>query len=99
MRVLLKIQKADPPKLDRPSKWSREFNDFVTQCLIKEAQRVNVKVTGVYPGGTDTDFREMDRPDYICADSAAQMIVHCINAPADLTVHDITYRPRVETNF
>ena len=70
-----------------------------TQCLIEEAQRVNVKVTGVYPGGTDSDFREIDRPDYIRADSAAQMIVQCINAPADLTIHDITYRPMVETNF
>ena len=70
-----------------------------TQCLIKEAQRVNVKVTGVYPGGTDTDYREIDRPDYIRADSAAQMIVQCINAPDDLTVHDIIYRPMVETNF
>ncbi len=70
-----------------------------TQCLIKEAQRVGVKVTGVYPGGTDSDFREIDRPDYMRADSAAQMIVQCINAPADLTVHDITYRPMVETNF
>ncbi len=70
-----------------------------TQCLIKEAQRVNVKVTGVYPGGTDTDYREMNRPDYIRADSAAQMVVQCINAPDDLTVHDITYRPMVETKF
>jgi len=70
-----------------------------TQCLIKEAQRVSVKVTGVYPGGTDTDYREIDRPDYISAASAAKMIVQCINAPDDLTVHDITYRPMVETNF
>jgi len=70
-----------------------------TQCLIKEAQRVNVKVTGVYPGGTDTDYRDIDRPDYIRADSAAQMIIQCINAPDDLTIHDITYRPMVETNF
>jgi len=70
-----------------------------TQCLIKEAQRVHVKVTGVYPGGTDTDYRPQDRPDYMRADSAAQMIVHCINAPDDLTVHDITYRPMVEPNF
>jgi len=70
-----------------------------TQCLIKEAQQVNVKVTGVYPGGTDTDYREIDRPDYMRADSVAQMIVQCINAPDDLTVHDITCRPMVETNF
>jgi len=40
MRVLLKIQKSDPPKLDYPSKWSKEFNDFLSQCLVKDpAQR------------------------------------------------------------
>jgi len=36
MRVLLKIQKSDPPKLDQPSKWSKEFNDFIAKALIKD---------------------------------------------------------------
>ena len=70
-----------------------------TQCLIKEARQSGVKVTGVYPGGTDTDFRVEDRPDYMRADSAAQMIVHCINAPDDVVVHELVYRPMVESNF
>lgn len=70
-----------------------------TQCLIKEAQKVNVKVTGVYPGGTDTDFRPEDRPDYLKADSAAKMMVHCLTAPEDVVVHELVYRPIVETNF
>ncbi|XP_040576633.1 serine/threonine-protein kinase 10 isoform X2 [Lepeophtheirus salmonis] len=35
MRVLLKIQKSDPPRLDKPSKWSKEFNDFLKLCLVK----------------------------------------------------------------
>ena len=39
MRVLLKIQKSDPPKLDHPNRWSREFNDFLKQCLVKDANR------------------------------------------------------------
>jgi STE20-like kinase len=39
MRVLLKIQKSDPPKLEQPSKWSKEFNDFVSTCLIKDPQK------------------------------------------------------------
>ncbi|XP_013774676.1 serine/threonine-protein kinase 10-like isoform X2 [Limulus polyphemus] len=39
MRVLLKIQKSDPPKLDRPSKWSKEFNDFLATCLVKDPQQ------------------------------------------------------------
>ncbi len=70
-----------------------------TQCLIKEARLVNVKVTGVYPGGTDTDFRPEERPDYLKAESAAQMIVDCINAPDDVVVHELVYRPMVESNF
>ncbi|XP_054167403.1 serine/threonine-protein kinase 10-like [Oppia nitens] len=36
MRVLLKVQKADPPKLDNPSLWSKEFSDFLAHCLIKD---------------------------------------------------------------
>jgi len=70
-----------------------------TQCLIKEARQVNVKVTGIYPGGTDTDFRLEDRPDYMKPESAAQMIVQCINAPDDVVVHELVYRPIIETNF
>lgn len=70
-----------------------------TQCLIKEARLVNVKVTGVYPGGTDTDFRPEVRPDYLKPESAAKMIVDCINAPDDVVVHELVYRPMVESNF
>jgi len=70
-----------------------------TKCLIKEAREVDVKVTAVYPGGTDTDFRPEDRPEYLLAESAAKMIVHCITAPDDVVVHDLTYRPMVESNF
>ncbi|XP_054261410.1 serine/threonine-protein kinase 10 isoform X2 [Macrosteles quadrilineatus] len=36
MRVLLKIQKSDPPKLDQPSKWSKNFNDFIAKALVKD---------------------------------------------------------------
>ena len=70
-----------------------------TKCLIKEAREVNVKVTAVYPGGTDTDFRPEDRPEYLLPESAAKMMIHCITAPDDVVVHDLTYRPLVESNF
>lgn len=39
MRVLLKIQKSDPPKLEQPSKWTKDFNDFIAKCLIKDPQK------------------------------------------------------------
>ncbi len=70
-----------------------------TACLIKEARQVGVKVTGVYPGGVNTTFRPVARPDYLRPESAAQMIVQCITAPDDVVVHELTYRPLVETNF
>jgi NAD(P)-dependent dehydrogenase (short-subunit alcohol dehydrogenase family) len=70
-----------------------------TGCLIKEARQVGVKVTGVYPGGVDTDFRPIARPDYLRPTSAARMIVQCITAPDDVIVHELTFRPIVETNF
>ncbi|MFZ2151779.1 MAG: SDR family oxidoreductase [Minisyncoccia bacterium] len=70
-----------------------------TGCLIKEARQVGVKVTAVYPGGVDTTFRSNARPDYLRPESAAQMIVQCILAPEDVVVHELTFRPIVETNF
>jgi short-subunit dehydrogenase len=70
-----------------------------TLCLIKEARQVNVKVTAVYPGGVDTGFRANARPDYLKPESAAQMIVQCITAPEDVVVHELVYRPMVESNF
>jgi short-subunit dehydrogenase len=70
-----------------------------TGCLIKEARMVGVKVTGVYPGGVDTTFRAVARPDYLRPESAARMIVQCVTAPADVVVHELTYRPMVESNF
>ncbi|XP_011304708.1 serine/threonine-protein kinase 10 isoform X2 [Fopius arisanus] len=36
MRVLLKIQKSDPPKLEHPGKWSKDFNDFIAKALVKD---------------------------------------------------------------
>ncbi|KAJ8703800.1 hypothetical protein PYW07_013094 [Mythimna separata] len=38
MRVLLKIQKSEPPTLDQPSRWSKAFNDFISKALVKVEQ-------------------------------------------------------------
>jgi NAD(P)-dependent dehydrogenase (short-subunit alcohol dehydrogenase family) len=67
--------------------------------LVKEAQPRGVKVTAVYPGGIDTTFRSNARPDYMSAESAAQVILDTVFAPADVIVHELTFRPIVETNF
>uniref|UniRef100_UPI003AAD556C serine/threonine-protein kinase 10 n=1 Tax=Centroberyx gerrardi TaxID=166262 RepID=UPI003AAD556C len=38
MRVLLKIAKSEPPALDQPNKWSREFKDFLKKALDKNPE-------------------------------------------------------------
>ncbi|XP_062341445.1 serine/threonine-protein kinase 10 [Osmerus eperlanus] len=38
MRVLLKIAKSDPPTLEQPAKWSREFKDFLKKSLDKNPE-------------------------------------------------------------
>ncbi|KAI6188738.1 Protein kinase domain-containing protein [Aphelenchoides besseyi] len=35
MRIVIKVQKSDPPKLDRPAKWTPLFNSFLEYCLKK----------------------------------------------------------------
>ncbi|KAM4726566.1 serine/threonine-protein kinase 10 isoform 2-T3 [Anableps anableps] len=38
MRVLLKVAKSEPPTLDQPSKWSKDFNDFLKKALDKNPE-------------------------------------------------------------
>nr|XP_040037000.1 serine/threonine-protein kinase 10 [Gasterosteus aculeatus aculeatus] len=38
MRVLLKIAKAEPPTLEQPHKWSKDFKDFLKKALDKNPE-------------------------------------------------------------
>lgn len=38
MRVLLKIAKSEPPTLEQPHKWSKDFNDFLRKALDKNPE-------------------------------------------------------------
>ena len=71
----------------------------LTGVLVKEARPYSVKVTAVYPGGTDTAFRAQPRPDYLRPESVAEAIASVLFAPADLVVHELTFRPFAESNF
>lgn len=67
--------------------------------LRKEARAHGVRVTAVFPGGTDTEFRPNSRPDYMHPDSVAEALCRVLTMPDDLVVHDLTFRPMVESNF
>jgi len=39
MRAIFMIPSRPPPKLTEPDKWSKEFNDFIAQCLTKNPEQ------------------------------------------------------------
>lgn len=64
--------------------------------LMKEAQPHGIKVSTLYPGGADTNFRQADRPEYMSAQSVAKVIDSLVHLPADVVMHEMTFRPLVE---
>lgn len=70
-----------------------------TRVLVKEARPFGVKVTLAHPGGTDSGFRPEDRPDYMAAASVARVLADCLFSPEDVVMHELTFRPIVESNF
>ncbi|MDR2983007.1 MAG: SDR family oxidoreductase [Puniceicoccales bacterium] len=78
---------------------SKAAFDAWTKIYRKEARLQNIRVTAVYPGGTDTPFRTNTRPDYMRPETVAEAIYQIIIMPSDATVHELVMRPQVETNF
>jgi len=39
MRALFQIPRNPPPKPTHPDSWSREFNDFISECLVKDMEQ------------------------------------------------------------
>jgi NAD(P)-dependent dehydrogenase (short-subunit alcohol dehydrogenase family) len=71
----------------------------MTDIFRKEARPFNIRVTSIYPGGTDTPFRKAKRPEYMRPESVAEAVYTALTLPEDLVVHHLTFRPMVETNF
>ncbi|XP_018015536.1 serine/threonine-protein kinase 10 isoform X1 [Hyalella azteca] len=82
LRVLLKIQKSDPPKLDCPSKFSRDFNDFIASCLVKNPDE-------------RPDARQlMNHPFVKKPQNAKHIIALLIEYQADVVEEDVEEDPR-----
>lgn len=67
-----------------------------TGVLMKEAQPFGVRVTNLIPGGTDTNFRPADRPEYMSPEGVAKTITTLFELPSDVVIHELTFRPMVE---
>lgn len=68
----------------------------LTGVLMKEAQPHGIKVTNLFPGGTDTGFRAASRPNYMQPASVAQTVLTLLNLPDDVVIHEMVFRPPVE---
>jgi serine/threonine protein kinase len=61
MKALMMIPMRDPPAFSQPEKWSREFKDFVAQCLIKQPEKrktaTEIQQVIFNPNFVNSDFK------------------------------------------
>lgn len=77
---------------------SKKAMEAISATLAKEVKEYGVVVTGIYPGGVDTNFRTLDRPDYLKAETIAKQIPLIIENEDGL-IQEIVIRPVVENNY
>lgn len=77
---------------------SKKAMEAISATLAKEVKDLGIVVTGIYPGGVDTNFREKDRPDYLRAETIAKQIPLIIENKDGL-IQEIVIRPIVENNY
>jgi NAD(P)-dependent dehydrogenase (short-subunit alcohol dehydrogenase family) len=73
--------------------------DGLTGVLRREGKPLGIHVTAVYPGGIDTPFRALPRPDYLRPETVAEAILGLLRLPGDAAVHELVLRPPVEDNL
>ncbi|MDA3892235.1 MAG: SDR family NAD(P)-dependent oxidoreductase [Salinivirgaceae bacterium] len=78
---------------------SKVAMDAASKIMNKEMREHNVRVVGVYPGGVDTSFRTMDRPDYLPVQEVSDIIMANLKAAKTAALDEIVFRPMVEKNF
>lgn len=77
---------------------TKQAMNALSKILVKEVKDYNIKVSSIYPGGVDTNFRAIDRPDYLDPNKLAKVLVDTLELD-DGVVHDLVIRPMVESNF
>jgi len=78
---------------------SKDGFEGMTKIFRKEAALDDVAVTAIYPGGVDTDFRALERKDYLTAETVAESIIGVLELNKEAAVHELVLRPHVETNY
>jgi len=77
---------------------SKKAMEAISKALAKEVKDQGVIVTGIYPGGVNTNFRTLDRPDYLLPETVAKQVLYVIENDDGL-IQEIVLRPVVENNY
>lgn len=78
---------------------SKASFDALVKVFRKEVRLSNVKVCSIYPGGTNTAFRETNKPEYLEVESVVQAIFTMILTDSNTSIDELVIRPMIEKNY
>lgn len=78
---------------------SKAAFDMHSKVLRKELHGTGVKVLSLYPGGVNTDFREIDRQEYLSAEEVAEAALSMLLTTNNSHIHELVIRPEIENNY
>lgn len=78
---------------------SKSSFDALVKVFRKEARISNVKVGSIYPGGTNTSFREKNNPDYLLEASVVDAILTMMTVQGNTCIDELVIRPLIEKNY
>ena len=78
---------------------SKASFDALVKVFRKEVRLKNIKVCSIYPGGTNTSFRNTNKPEYLEVESVVEAIFTMILVDLNASIDELTIRPMVEKNY
>ncbi|MBN2651339.1 MAG: SDR family oxidoreductase [Spirochaetales bacterium] len=73
--------------------------DALAKVFRKEARAKGLRVCSIYPGGVDTPFRDIKKPEYLNSEEVADAIVMMLLQRPGASVDELVIRPMIEKNF
>lgn len=78
---------------------SKASFDALVKVFRKEVRHHNIKICSIYPGGTNTAFRETNKPEYLDVESVVGAIFTMILADLNASIDELIIRPMIEKNY
>lgn len=78
---------------------SKASFDVIVKVFRKEVRHNNIKICSIYPGGTNTSFRETNKPEYLEVESVVKAILTMMLTDFNASIDELTIRPMIEKNY